>query len=81
MRCFAAAFALAGSAAAQGDVDTQAEAACKAMNLTAKLGMMRGYGTVEAYSGYSRNSGCTSDEMEMCKSGSVSCRARRRRLS
>ena len=38
--------------------DAQAEAACAAMNLTAKLGMMRGYGTVKAYSGYSRNSGC-----------------------
>ena len=75
-------------AAAQSPAD-QATAACAAMNLTAKLGMMRvsltliraravacrvsdhpvhppsipspvtkGYGTVKAYPGYSRNSGC-----------------------
>ena len=48
----------AAQEAPPGSADAQAEAACAAMNLTAKLGMMRGYGTVEAYSGYSRNSGC-----------------------
>jgi hypothetical protein len=36
----------------------QARAACSSMNFTAKVGMMRGYGTVKAYPGYSRNSGC-----------------------
>lgn len=45
-------------AQAQSDPDAMAAAACGAMNMTAKLGMMRGYGTVKAYSGYSRNSGC-----------------------
>ena len=48
---------LAGLGAAQSP-DADARAACAAMNITAKLGMMRGYGTVDAYTGYSRNSGC-----------------------
>ena len=47
-----------GAASQEPSPDAQALAACSAMNLTAKLGMMRGYGTVEAYTGYSRNSGC-----------------------
>eukprot|EP01044_Picomonas_judraskeda_P033566 COSAG03_NODE_13506_length_500_cov_1.269327_2_plen_111_part_00 len=47
-----------GTAAQEPSADAQALAACAAMNMTAKLGMMRGYGTVKAYDGYSRNSGC-----------------------
>ena len=50
--------AAVATVAAQGDPDAQAAKTCAVMNMTAKLGMMRGYGTVEAYSGYSRNSGC-----------------------
>eukprot|EP01052_Picozoa_sp_SAG31_P031038 SAG31_NODE_3247_length_4493_cov_3.475876_5_plen_106_part_00 len=47
-----------GAAAQDPSADAQARAACASMNMTAKLGMMRGYGTVKAYEGYSRNSGC-----------------------
>jgi hypothetical protein len=44
--------------AASQSPNEQALAACAAMNLTAKLGMMRGYGTVGDGPNYSRNSGC-----------------------